>query len=62
MDHKKLIEKMCCDAADAIATLIARAEMFECPFSIMDYDEIGNSVFLTEEAAEAALEERENNG
>ena len=33
-------------------------EIVEYPFSIRDYDEIGNSVFLTEEDAEAALEER----
>lgn len=36
-------------------------EIFDAPFHITDYYQIGNSVFLSEEEAEAALE-GENNG
>ena len=36
-------------------------EIFESPYHITDYYEIGNSVFLTEEAAEAKLTEELNN-
>ena len=34
-------------------------EIFDAPFHVTDFYEIGNTVFLTEEEAEASFEERD---